>query len=111
MNLILRILVFLLLSGPILHPPFSMAQTSTNTNTALNAREQGIVAISAATARGDMTTLKGALAAGLDAGLTVNEIKEVLVQLYAYCGFPRSLNALGTFMELVDERGGKDALG
>ncbi len=111
MNLVRRILVLLLLSGPILHPPFSMAQTSTNTNTALNAREQGIVAVSAATARGDMATLKSALAAGLDAGLTVNEIKEVLVQLYAYCGFPRSLNALGTFMELVDERGGKDALG
>lgn len=111
MNHIHRVLVLLLLSGPFLIQPFSMAQSSTSPNTALNAREQGIVAVSAATARGDMATLKSALAAGLDAGLTVNETKEVLVQLYAYCGFPRSLNALGTFMELVQERGGKDALG
>ena len=41
---------------------------------------------------------------GLDAGLTVNEIKEALVQLYAYCGFPRSLNALNTFKTVLDER-------
>ena len=37
-------------------------------------------------------------------GTIVNEIKEVLVQLYAYCGFPRSLNALNNFMALVMER-------
>ncbi len=44
------------------------------------------------------------MAEGLDAGLTVNEIKEILVQLYAYVGFPRSLNALGAFMGLMEER-------
>ena len=44
------------------------------------------------------------LTQGLEAGLTVNEIKEILVQLYAYAGFPRSLNALGTFMTLLAER-------
>jgi len=77
----------------------------------LNSKEEKIALISAATARGDLPNLKLALAAGLDAGLTVNEIKEVLTQLYAYCGFPRSLNALGTFMALVNERGGKDPVG
>lgn len=71
---------------------------------ALSAKERSIVAISMYTARGDMENLKTALNAGLDAGLTVNEIKEVLVQLYAYCGFPRSLNALNNFMALVRER-------
>ncbi len=77
----------------------------------LTTKEEKIALISAYTAKGDMPNLKLALAAGLDAGLTVNEIKEVLIQLYAYCGFPRSLNALGTFMTLVKERGGKDAVG
>ena len=80
----------------------------------LNDREQKIVEISMQTARGKMPELKNALAAGLDAGLTVNEIKEVLVQLYAYCGFPRSLNALGSFMALLNEReakGIRDAAG
>ena len=40
-------------------------------------------------------------------GLTTNEIKEVLVQLYAYCGFPRSLNGISTFMKVVEERKAK----
>ncbi len=85
-----------------------------DTMDALNPKEQKIVAISASTARGDMPNLKTALAGGLDAGLTVNEIKAVLTQLYAYCGFPRSLNALNNFMALVNEResqGVKDAQG
>lgn len=71
---------------------------------ALSAKERSIAAISMYTARGDMENLKTALNAGLDAGLTVNEIKEVLVQLYAYCGFPRSLNALNCFMALIEKR-------
>ena len=44
---------------------------------------------------------------GLDAGLTINEIKEVIVHLYAYCGFPRSIRGLQTFMEVLDERKAK----
>ena len=41
---------------------------------------------------------------GLDAGLTVSDAREVLVQLYAYAGFPRSLNALGELLKTVEER-------
>ena len=51
-----------------------------------------------------MEKLKTALNKGLDAGLTVNEIKEILIQMYAYAGFPRSLNGINTFMAVVDER-------
>src|SRR5208283_3465661 len=32
------------------------------------------------------------------------EIKEILVQMYAYCGFPRSLNGITTFMDVLEER-------
>lgn len=77
----------------------------------LDEKEKRIVAACASAARGDQAVLKSELAAGLDAGVTVNEFKELLVQVYAYCGFPRSLNALGTLMNLVQERGGKDAPG
>lgn len=73
----------------------------------LNARQHGIVSIAAFTSAGDIDKLKSALNQGLDAGLTVNEIKEVLVQMYAYCGFPRSLNGIGTFMTVMDERAKK----
>lgn len=48
--------------------------------------------------------MKSGLQEGLDAGLTENEIKEVLVHLYAYCGFPRSIRGLQTFMEVLKER-------
>jgi 4-carboxymuconolactone decarboxylase len=41
---------------------------------------------------------------GLDAGLTVNEIKEILIQMYAYAGFPRSLNGIDNFMGVLEER-------
>lgn len=81
---------------------------------ALNAKEQAIISISAFTANGDIEKLKPALNAGLDAGLSVNEIKEILIQLYAYCGFPRSLNGINAFMEVMKAReakGIKDTVG
>lgn len=82
--------------------------------TALTKRQQALVTISAYTATGNLAGLHDALAQGLDAGLTVNEEKEVLVQLYAYCGFPRSLSGINTLMQLLEERkanGLHDAMG
>ncbi len=76
-------------------------------NLALSGKQQGIIPIAAFTANGDMERLKTALHEGLDAGLTINEIKEILVQLYAYAGFPRSLNGIGAFMGVLEERGKK----
>ncbi|WP_353621311.1 carboxymuconolactone decarboxylase family protein [Variovorax saccharolyticus] len=55
-------------------------------------------------AASDMPRLGEALDQGLDAGLSVGEAKEILVQLYAYVGFPRSLNALGELMKLTEAR-------
>ncbi|MCB8988736.1 MAG: carboxymuconolactone decarboxylase family protein [Ardenticatenaceae bacterium] len=63
-----------------------------------------MIPIAAFTASGDLAKLKTALQDGLTAGLTVNEIKEILVHLYAYAGFPRSLNGLNTLMALLKER-------
>jgi 4-carboxymuconolactone decarboxylase len=83
-------------------------------NQTLCAAQKSIILIAAFTANGDMEKLKTALNDGLNAGLTVNEIKEVLVQMYAYCGFPRSLNSINTFMDVLEERkqnGIKDKLG
>lgn len=84
-----------------------LAQTSKFEH-AMNKKQQNIVAIAAYTGKGDLENLKVALAEGLDAGLTVNEIKEVLVHAYAYCGFPRSLRGLQTFMDVLDERKAKN---
>lgn len=75
-----------------------------STNPMLDKKHAAIVPIAAFTAKGDLLQLRSALHEGLDAGLSVAEIKEVLVQLYAYTGFPRSLNALNAFMAVLEER-------
>ena len=86
----------------------SIKMNAQNTESqSLNAQQQSIVNIAALTAVGNIPSLKTHLNVGLDAGLTVNEIKEVLVQMYAYCGFPRSLNGINTFMTVVEERKAK----
>lgn len=80
------------------------AQDNTTVHQGLNEQQGPLAGISALTATGNLEPLKVELNHGLDAGLTINEIKEALVQLYAYCGFPRSLNALNTFKGVLDQR-------
>jgi len=85
-----------------------------NTAQHLSSSQQSLIKISALTATGDIAPLKIQLNTGLDEGLTINEIKEALTQLYAYCGFPRSLNAINTFKTVLEERkahGKKDIAG
>lgn len=83
------------------------AQPKATSENALSLKEQSIISIAALTAKGDLEELKKHLHTGLENGLTVNEIKEVLIHSYAYCGFPRSIRGLQTFMEVLDERKAK----
>lgn len=82
----------------------TVSEAKTMNNEGLSAKQESIIPIAAFTARGDLRKLKPALGDGLDAGLTINEIKEILVQMYAYAGFPRSLNGIDTFMGVLEER-------
>ncbi|ALX93730.1 carboxymuconolactone decarboxylase [Serratia fonticola] len=80
----------------------------------LSARQQAIPLIAAFMASSNMAKLYAALNQGLDDGMTINETKEILIQLYAYTGFPRSLNALNELMKVVEarkQRGINDAEG
>ncbi|WP_246888808.1 carboxymuconolactone decarboxylase family protein [Pseudomonas chlororaphis] len=70
----------------------------------LSSKQQVIPLIAAAMATSNMPRLNAALNQGLDAGLSVSEAREILVQLYAYTGFPRSLNALGELMNVLEAR-------
>jgi quercetin dioxygenase-like cupin family protein/alkylhydroperoxidase/carboxymuconolactone decarboxylase family protein YurZ len=93
--------------------PRAMAGTQP-TSEILSAKQQAIPLIASFMATGDMPKLDAALNQGLDAGMTISEAKEVLVQLYAYAGFPKSLNALGELMKVVEvrkQRGIQDAPG
>ncbi|STO19033.1 carboxymuconolactone decarboxylase family protein [Flavobacterium hibernum] len=80
------------------------AQTNMKTDKPLTNKEQSIIPIAAFTTKGDTQQLRIALNSGLNAGLNINEIKEIIVQIYAYAGFPRSLNALSTFITVLEER-------
>ena len=77
-----------------------MAMAITAGAAELTAKENAIVGIGAAVARGEQDKLGAAFKAGFDAGLTLNEAKELVGQLYAYCGFPRALNAAATLMKI-----------
>ena len=66
----------------------------------LTSRQQDIIMISSFTATGDLENLEASIKKGLNDGMTVNEIKEILVQMYAYCGFPKSLNGLSTLIKV-----------
>ena len=61
-------------------------------------------AIACNEAKADNVALAEAINGGLDSGLTVSQVKEALSQLYAYTGFPRSLNALGTLQRVLEQR-------
>ncbi len=64
-------------------------------------------AIACNEAKGDLVALEAAIHNGLEAELTVSQIKEALSQLYAYTGFPRSLNALGVLQRVIGDRQAK----
>ena len=89
------------------------AKEGTMTNL-LTPKQQAISAVAALAAVGDLEKLSAAYAQGLGGGLTVNELKEITLQLYAYTGFPRCLNAAGVLENVLKERlqkGIKDAEG
>ncbi|WP_455511215.1 cupin domain-containing carboxymuconolactone decarboxylase family protein [Butyricimonas paravirosa] len=73
-------------------------------NKVLTSRERAIVAMASYTGNGDLLYLTSALVEALEVGMTINEINEVLIHAHAYCGFPHSLRAIQTFMQVVDER-------
>ncbi|MDA8133320.1 MAG: carboxymuconolactone decarboxylase family protein [Desulfobacteraceae bacterium] len=82
----------------------SISEAQAEENNKLSDRQKKIIPIAAFTATGNIQKLETALSKGLDAGLTVNEIKEILVHTYAYAGFPRALNGITAYMAVLDKR-------
>ena len=67
-------------------------------------RQKGLSACACLMAQGDLERLEPAVKMALDNGVTINELKEAFSQLYAYTGFPRSLNALGVLNKVLDNK-------
>ena len=70
----------------------------------LTERQKGLAACACLMAQGDMERLEPAVRQALDDGVTINELKEAFSQLYAYTGFPRSLNALGVLNKVLENK-------
>ena len=70
----------------------------------LTERQKGLAGCACLMAQGDMERLEPAVRMALDKGVTINELKEAFAQLYAYTGFPRSLNALGVLNTVLENK-------
>lgn len=91
---ILIVLISVLIPGNIL------AQSTTT----LSPRQKAIVEIASLTAKTDLPMLRETLDRTLDSIMTLNEVKEVIVHTYAYCGFPKALRGLQTLVGVIDKR-------
>jgi quercetin dioxygenase-like cupin family protein/alkylhydroperoxidase/carboxymuconolactone decarboxylase family protein YurZ len=80
-----------------------LMMTTVNGQT-LTERQKGLAACACLMAQGDLHRLEPAVRQALDNGVTINELKEAFSQLYAYTGFPRSLNALGVLSKVLENR-------
>ena len=77
---------------------------TTFASSTLTERQLTLCACASLEAQGDLERLDPAIRKALDCGVTVNELKEAFSQLYAYTGFPRSLNALGVLQKVLADR-------
>lgn len=80
------------------------AATAQTTEQVMNDKQRSIAAVASLTAVGELDRLESALGTALDNGMTVNELREVLVHTYAYCGFPRALRGLQTLVAVLNDR-------
>src|SRR3546814_4846063 len=80
------------------------AQQKSQVERPVTPKQESIIVIATYSGQGDLENLHQALGSGLGNGLTINQIKEAIVHAYAYCGFPRSIRGLQTFMEVLDKR-------
>ena len=85
------------------------------TREGLDLKSKEIAVVAALTAMGTAyPQLKVHLNGALYVGCTINEVKEVILQMAAYAGFPCCLNAMTTLKEVLKDRqehGVRDALG
>jgi len=70
----------------------------------LDLKTREICTVSALTVLGTIPQLKEHINAALNVGNTPTEIVEIIMQMSAYCGFPKSINAMMVAKEVFKER-------
>lgn len=70
----------------------------------LENKEKEIVAIASLIAQRSIPEMKVHFNGALNTGNTINEVKEVVLQMSAYVGFPKSICAMNALREVLEER-------
>jgi 4-carboxymuconolactone decarboxylase len=70
----------------------------------LDLKTREICTVSALTVLGTIPQLKEHINAALNVGNSPEEIVEIIMQMSAYCGFPKSINAMMAAKEVFTER-------
>lgn len=70
----------------------------------LDNKSKEISAISSLIAQGAIPQLKVHLNGALNVGCSISEIKEVILQMSVYCGFPKCINGMNAFKDVLAER-------
>ncbi len=74
----------------------------------LDLKSKEIAVVAALTAMGNaQPQLKVHINGALNTGSTINELKEVILQMSVYSGFPSSINGMNALKEVLSERQGK----
>jgi 4-carboxymuconolactone decarboxylase len=72
----------------------------------LSLRDREIAAVATLVALGRSSQLPQHLRASLDAGITADELREVILQTATIAGFPPAMNAFATLRTILGEREG-----
>lgn len=81
---------------------FPYSEIYTRNEIDLKTRE--ICTVAALTVLGTIPQLKEHINAALNVGNSETEIVEIIMQMSAYCGFPKAINAMVTAKEVFEER-------
>ncbi len=71
---------------------------------ALDNKSKEIAAVSSLIAQGAIPQLKVHLNGALNTGCSITEVKEIILQMSVYTGFPKSINAMNAFKEVLSGR-------
>ena len=71
---------------------------------ALDNKSKEIAAVSSLIAQGAIPQLNVHLNGALNCGCSITEVKEIILQMSVYAGFPRCINAMNTLREVLDNR-------
>jgi 4-carboxymuconolactone decarboxylase len=78
------------------------------TRDALSTRDREIAAVASLVALGRSSQIPQHLRASLKAGVTPEELTEVIIQTATIAGFPSAMNAMSTLRSVLAERGRSD---